>query len=152
MKKEVKICDVCEKNVATRVCLTCDKDLCGDENCSARSYFDKYIPYELDKDFDFCKDCSKSFGYLTRDELREWFGGVVGNYNYSDMVSGWLSGELRTAKDNIKSVATEKFRSAILKSQDAYKEKIAKEKREKEIKDEIEKLNKQKQELESKML
>lgn len=149
MRKETKICDVCDKNIATRVCLTCNKDLCGESGCSARGMFDKYIPYELERDFDFCKDCSKSVDYLSNSELNEWFG--VTDYNRSEMINNWLSEELKKAKDSIKQVATEKFKSAILESQEIYKDKIEKEKREKEIKEKIEKLNKEKNELESKI-
>lgn len=150
MKKEINICDVCEKNPASRVCLTCNKDLCGNEMCSARSYFDKYIPYELERDYDFCKECAKSFGYLSQEELKEWFG--VSSYKYSDLVNSWLTDEFKKIKANLKQIATEKFKSAILKSQEIYKNKIEKEQKEKEIKEEIAELDKRKQELQGKII
>jgi len=149
------LCDLCLPDntvIATIKCITCGKDICS--SCIRTSYFEDYLPYELKGQYNFCKNCASTLKLLTVEDCKGWLPSKYQSgawYDFDKQLKAYLADKLNKAHEAIQKEATKYFEKAILKSKEKYKIKIEKDKRKKELDDEIVKLERQKRDIDKKL-
>lgn len=129
MERKIKLCDYCQatwqrQTVATRSCITCGCDLCHQDSCDSKGYFDKFIPYNLEKKMTFCPNCCGFFKKLSAKDFEEGFlkEKWLSKGSFAESMNGFLQKLMNESYEQIRVKAEDLFSKAIQKSKEKYSE------------------------------
>ena len=158
-KKQVRLCDgewclQYGQMLAKKVCVGCGRDLCGEDHCSARGYFDDYLPYEIKSSLDFCSSCAKKIGLLKKEDIVEYMQydkTYVSTSSFATALKEHAKELYDESKRALQANLQAMFNSMLQTADKRYGAEQKTQERKKQIQVEIDDLEKKKKELQAKV-